>query len=118
MILTAANGGFEGQENIEEKKMIFFKFSEKLPLDKLSNQFTASAKGKEKVESSGSSKEDVSNKGSGSNDFPNGYMGKLLVYKSGAVKLKIGDIIYNVRWCLFFSLKTLLCLMSAGGQTF
>lgn len=30
------------------------------------------------------------------NKLPAGYMGKLLVYKSGAVKLKLGDNLYDV----------------------
>ena len=30
------------------------------------------------------------------NELPSGSMGKLLVYRSGAVKLKLGDIIYDV----------------------
>ncbi|KAL8149296.1 hypothetical protein AgCh_006342 [Apium graveolens] len=37
-------------------------------------------------------------------DLPAGYMGKMLVYKSGAVKLKLGDILYDVSAgssCLF-----------------
>lgn len=29
-------------------------------------------------------------------DLPAGYMGKMLVYKSGAIKLKLGDILYDV----------------------
>lgn len=29
-------------------------------------------------------------------ELPEGYMGKMLVYKSGAVKLKLGDIVYDV----------------------
>lgn len=29
-------------------------------------------------------------------EFPEGYMGKMLVYRSGAVKLKLGDIQYDV----------------------
>ncbi|XP_042039909.1 uncharacterized protein LOC121785520 [Salvia splendens] len=29
-------------------------------------------------------------------EFPEGYMGKMLVYKSGAVKFKLGGIMYNV----------------------
>lgn len=29
-------------------------------------------------------------------DLPAGHMGKMLVYKSGAVKLKLGDILYDV----------------------
>lgn len=30
------------------------------------------------------------------NELPSGSMGKLLVYRSGAVKLKLGDIVYDV----------------------
>lgn len=29
-------------------------------------------------------------------DLPAGHMGKMLVYKSGAIKLKLGDILYDV----------------------
>lgn len=29
-------------------------------------------------------------------ELPAGFMGKMLVYKSGAVKLKLGDILYDV----------------------
>ncbi|CAN1751177.1 hypothetical protein LINPERHAP1_LOCUS4251 [Linum perenne] len=29
-------------------------------------------------------------------ELPGGYMGKMLVYRSGAVKLKLGDTLYNV----------------------
>ncbi|KAL0400949.1 UNVERIFIED_CONTAM: DNA-directed RNA polymerase III subunit RPC4 [Sesamum latifolium] len=37
-----------------------------------------------------------SNKGCSLEELPEGYMGKMLVYKSGAVKLKLGDILYDV----------------------
>lgn len=30
------------------------------------------------------------------NDLPSGFMGKMLVYRSGAIKLKLGDTIYDV----------------------
>lgn len=29
-------------------------------------------------------------------DLPEGFMGKMLVYKSGAVKMKLGDVLYDV----------------------
>ena len=29
-------------------------------------------------------------------ELPSGYMGKMIVYESGAVKLKLGDILYDV----------------------
>lgn len=35
-------------------------------------------------------------KGTSLEELPEGYMGKMLVYKSGAVKLKLGDILYDV----------------------
>ena len=30
------------------------------------------------------------------NDLPGGYMGKMLVYKSGKVKMKLGDAMFDV----------------------
>lgn len=30
------------------------------------------------------------------NDLPSGLMGKMLVYKSGAIKLKLGNTLYDV----------------------
>lgn len=29
-------------------------------------------------------------------DLPQGHMGKMLVYKSGAIKLKLGEVLYDV----------------------
>ena len=29
-------------------------------------------------------------------ELPSGFMGKMLVYKSGAIKLKLGDMLYDV----------------------
>jgi hypothetical protein len=42
------------------------------------------------------------------NDLPGGYMGKLLVYKSGKVKMKLGDALFDVSFCLpyLFSFKS------------
>ncbi|CAI9092022.1 OLC1v1027158C5 [Oldenlandia corymbosa var. corymbosa] len=51
-------------------------------------------KGKEFVDKSISS--GGANFAKGSSELPVGHMGKLLVYKSGAVKLKLGDILYDV----------------------
>lgn len=30
------------------------------------------------------------------NELPSGFMGKMLVYRSGAIKLKLGDTLYDV----------------------
>lgn len=77
--------------------MIFFQFPEKLPLDKQVSRVPVSMKGKEKVGSSSSSKEDASKKHFNSlKDLPDGRMGKMLVYKSGAIKFKLGDTIFDV----------------------
>ncbi|GAV89032.1 RNA_pol_Rpc4 domain-containing protein [Cephalotus follicularis] len=70
-----------------KERMFFFQLPADLPLVERS----ASIKGKEKAESRGSSK-----KGSKLEALSGGYMGKMLVYKSGAVKLKLGDILYDV----------------------
>lgn len=92
-IKTASEIGLS--ENNEEKQMIFFQFPEILPLDKQTKRVPISSKGKEKVESSISAREKDSNK-CPFKDLPSGHMGKMLVYKSGAVKLKLGDTIFNV----------------------
>lgn len=58
----------------------------------------ASAKGKEIVDSSTFSRRhnNITNKACTLQELPAGNMGKMLVYKSGAIKLKLGDILYNV----------------------
>ncbi|KAI5670217.1 hypothetical protein M9H77_10581 [Catharanthus roseus] len=60
----------------------------------------ASRKGKEIDIANGltssSTDENTSNKACSLENLQAGYMGKMLVYKSGAVKLKIGDILYDV----------------------
>lgn len=77
----------------EEEKMLFFQLPASLPLLKRS----ASRKGKEKVESHTSLESGgVSKKGCSLEELPGGYMGKMLVYKSGAIKLKLGDALYDV----------------------
>uniref|UniRef100_A0ACD5XBL9 Uncharacterized protein n=1 Tax=Avena sativa TaxID=4498 RepID=A0ACD5XBL9_AVESA len=38
------------------------------------------------------------------NDLPGGYMGKMLVYKSGKVKMKLGDALFDVSVCSSFVL--------------
>lgn len=78
----------------EEQKMLCFKLPDNLPLLKR----LTSRKGKEKVETYTSSDGgDVSNKGCSLEELPGGYMGKMLVYKSGAIKLKLGGALYDVR---------------------
>nr|XP_043631751.1 DNA-directed RNA polymerase III subunit RPC4-like [Erigeron canadensis] len=95
-INSALELGLLGQEDYEKKQMIFFQFPENLPLNKQTHQVPVSLKGKEKVESSSFVKQDASNKFCGLKDLPDGHMGKMLVYKSGAIKLKLGDVIFDV----------------------
>ncbi|KAK3221091.1 hypothetical protein Dsin_015061 [Dipteronia sinensis] len=80
-------------DDSEENRMMLFQFPANLPL----NKRPASIKGKEKVESSSTSsgRVDAPMK-AGLNGLSGGYMGKLLVYQSGAVKLKLGDTLYDV----------------------
>ncbi|CAL1371633.1 unnamed protein product [Linum trigynum] len=81
-------------EKSDEAKMLLFKFPPKMPYI---NRSISSTKGKEKVgsirNSSSSSQSQSSNCLS---QLPEGYMGKMVVYKSGAVKFKIGDVLYDV----------------------
>lgn len=57
----------------------------------------ASAKGKEIVDSSTiSRRHNTTKKECSLQELPAGNMGKMLVYKSGAIKLKLGNILYNV----------------------
>lgn len=73
--------------------MLLFQLPPTLPLVKRS----ASVKGKEKVGFSTSSNgTGAPAKGSRLEALSSGYVGKMLVYKSGAVKLKLGDVLYDV----------------------
>ncbi|KAF5732284.1 DNA binding protein putative isoform 2 [Tripterygium wilfordii] len=77
-------------EESTKEKMFFFQLPAKLPFVKR----LASAKGKEKAESSGRKGAPVTR--CSLEELPEGYMGKMLVYKSGAIKLKLGDCLYDV----------------------
>ncbi|KAJ0909792.1 putative DNA-directed RNA polymerase III subunit RPC4 [Helianthus annuus] len=87
-INSALELGLSGPDDGDKKQLIFFQFPEHLPLD----QVPDSSKGKETAGSS----TNASNKRVGLKDLPNGHIGKMLVYKSGAIKLKLGDIIFDV----------------------
>ncbi|KAK9178540.1 hypothetical protein WN943_027732 [Citrus x changshan-huyou] len=76
----------------ENRKLFFFQLPKKLPLDKQ----PASTKGKEKAESSKPLGRTDAPKDLDLSKLPGGYMGKMLVYKSGAVKFKLGDTLFDV----------------------
>lgn len=79
------------EENLEAS-MIFLQLPESLPVKKQSvkegHEVGSTSKS---LKSSG-----PSGKACGLDELPAGFMGKMLVYKSGAVKLKLGDILYDV----------------------
>nr|XP_011470059.1 PREDICTED: DNA-directed RNA polymerase III subunit rpc4 isoform X1 [Fragaria vesca subsp. vesca] len=80
-------------EQNPKEKLLFVQLPPTLPLVKRST----SAKGKEKVGSSTpSEKVGAAKKSGGLEELSEGYMGKMLVYKSGAVKFKLGDALYDV----------------------
>ncbi|KAG0466346.1 hypothetical protein HPP92_017926 [Vanilla planifolia] len=73
-------------ETSDEPKMVFLQFPTRLPSVKPSDE--------EKVP--GNKTTSVSRRGCKLKDFPAGSMGKLLVYKSGKVKMKLGDVLFDV----------------------
>lgn len=82
------------QDDKDDEEMYLFKFPSHLPMKKPS---ATSANGKEKVESSsGSKKDDYGKDCCTLADLPAGTIGKLLIYKSGAVRMKIGDLLFDV----------------------
>ncbi|KAI8564559.1 hypothetical protein RHMOL_Rhmol03G0190500 [Rhododendron molle] len=101
----------DGQEETDKPHMLFLQFPPNLPLPKRSagadgnesKGASASAKGKEiagKSKSIGSTGASAAIKGkemtSSLEGLPGGYMGKMLVYKSGTIKWKLGDVVYDV----------------------
>lgn len=75
------------EENLEEK-MFFVQLPPAMPMLKQS----VKTEGSEMATSSKSSKA----RACSLNELSGGFMGKMLVYKSGAVKLKLGETLYNV----------------------
>lgn len=69
-----------------ERKLVFFQLPATMPLPNQS------------VKNEGSSSKPLKNASKACNlsELPSGLMGKMLVYKSGVVKLKLGDHLYNV----------------------
>lgn len=75
------------EENLEEK-MFFVQLPPAMPMLKQS----VKTEGSEMATSSKSSKA----RACSLNELSGGFMGKMLVYKSGAVKLRLGETLYNV----------------------
>lgn len=79
-------------EECDNERLFFFQVPEKLPFLKRS----ASAKGKERADMSMPSESKSAARKTSFEELPKGYMGKMLVYRSGAIKLKLGDALYDV----------------------
>ncbi|KAA0044650.1 DNA-directed RNA polymerase III subunit rpc4-like [Cucumis melo var. makuwa] len=89
-VIPALDLGLQ-DENTENTKY-FFQLPARLPLPKQSSTAT----GKEKVGNSRSSNSTSSSDLDDLKKLSAGCMGKLLIYKSGAIKLRLGDILYDV----------------------
>jgi len=72
------------QEKSEQHKMFLFQFPKNMPFNE----------GKEKEQIGTTT---VSGKARALEELPSGYMGKMQVYKSGAIKLKLGEALFDVR---------------------
>lgn len=93
------------QEKREETQMLFFQFPANLPLPKQPAATTNTKDAAGKIDR-------ASKKGCKLEELQPGFMGKLLVYKSGKVKMKLGDALFDVS-CIFLLLvffsKQLIC---------
>ncbi|KAJ4810392.1 DNA-directed RNA polymerase III subunit RPC4 [Rhynchospora pubera] len=75
------------EKESEQERMLLFKFPNPLPLENLAQTAEVTEKkGKTKAKKIGCSLQQL----------PAGNVGKMLVYKSGKVKMKIGEVIFNV----------------------
>lgn len=79
-----------------KNQMFFFKIPDCLPVMKQSTGATTKR----------SVREYSSGRSNPFEGLPEGFMGKMLVYKSGAVKLKLGDVLFDVS---HFRLVTIRC---------
>ncbi|KAK3166192.1 hypothetical protein QOZ80_1AG0042600 [Eleusine coracana subsp. coracana] len=73
------------QEKERKEKMFLFQLPKTLPLPRSSI-----------VERKGKATSREVKEGSKLQQLPQGYMGKMLVYKSGKIKMKIGDVMFDV----------------------
>jgi DNA-directed RNA polymerase III subunit RPC4 len=69
--------------------MFLFQLPKSLPLPKRSSSTSI-------VERQGKATGKEVKEGSNLQQLPQGYLGKMLVYKSGKIKMKLGDIMFDV----------------------
>lgn len=80
----------------EEDKILFFQLPASLPLGKLPGvQTTRVPESSDKGASSSGAQSTSAEETSVLGKLPAGFMGKLLVYESGAVKMQLGDILLD-----------------------
>nr|XP_029121864.1 uncharacterized protein LOC105049821 isoform X1 [Elaeis guineensis] len=75
-------------EESEKPQMLFFQLPASLPFEKLP---ALGGRGKEIA-----GQKSALEKGCGLQELPAGFMGKMMVYKSGIVKMKLGDTLFDV----------------------
>uniref|UniRef100_A0A0D3EX82 DNA-directed RNA polymerase III subunit RPC4 n=1 Tax=Oryza barthii TaxID=65489 RepID=A0A0D3EX82_9ORYZ len=73
-------------EQGDTRRMLLFQLPKSLPLPRISAavERNGKARGKEVKE------------GSNLKELPQGYLGKMVVYKSGKIKMKLGDVMFDV----------------------
>ncbi|TKW18151.1 hypothetical protein SEVIR_5G414200v4 [Setaria viridis] len=75
------------QEHDSKERMFLFKLPKSLPLPRRSSNI---------VERKGKAAGKEVKEGSNLQQLPQGYLGKMLVYKSGKIKMKLGDVMFDV----------------------
>ncbi|KAL5227374.1 hypothetical protein ABZP36_015639 [Zizania latifolia] len=70
----------------DTRRMLLFQLPKSLPLPRISTAAERSGKARDKEVIEGSNLKGL----------PQGYLGKMLVYKSGKIKMKLGDVMFDV----------------------
>ena len=88
---------------MNKPQLLFFQFPGSLPLPQVESVAEAHMDTSEDVETEGADSEGnykkrrlESIRGCRLKDLPGGLMGKVLVYKSGKVKMRLGDALFDV----------------------
>lgn len=99
------------QEENPETDIFFLQLPPMVPVTKQSSTVEGMGAANSSEQSKGS---EPRQKTCSMNELPSGFMGKLLVYRSGAVKLKLGDIIYDVSFICFLFPPINMCMLSVS----
>uniref|UniRef100_A0A0E0N622 DNA-directed RNA polymerase III subunit RPC4 n=1 Tax=Oryza rufipogon TaxID=4529 RepID=A0A0E0N622_ORYRU len=73
-------------EQGDTRRMLLFQLPKSLPLPRISAA----------VERNGKARDKEVKEGSNLKELPQGYLGKMVVYKSGKIKMKLGDVMFDV----------------------